>query len=354
MEVATQGSQGHDRMRVARDLADLDTVMVLRVSDYGTMGLRGSESVNDSRSPLSALTRGAGISANDGARGGSFGIGSAVGPMASAMCTVFYTSLPDDGPDVVFAGYSRLASHRDGNGVWRGGEGFFTDLDTEDFRYLRNPTPFGPFPKRTEPGTDLYVVGYRKADEDPDLRNIRDAFVDNFMMAVHRGGLEVRGKGLTEVWELTSETLERFALERTEARAFYRAIHDPAPVERATEHVGHVRLYINVDPTLRRTLGTITMRKPLMKIDTFRHTSIPAKYAAVLVCADPRGNSLLRDLEPPEHTMWDPARATGGTAAIRELKEFVRAALRERVSDRIGDTVEIKGSRSSSPRRRSR
>src|SRR5947208_1419663 len=81
VEIATRGSQGHDRMLAARDFANRGAVTVLRISDYGTTGLRGSESVNDSRSPLSALTRGAGISANDGARGGSFGIGSAVGPM---------------------------------------------------------------------------------------------------------------------------------------------------------------------------------------------------------------------------------------------------------------------------------
>lgn len=344
VEEATQGTQGHDRMRAALKLAHQEKVSVLRISDFGTTGLGGSESRNDPSSPLSALTRGAGISANDGSRGGSFGIGSAVGPMASDLCTVFYTSLPRGDSEIVFAGYSRLASHQDADGTWRVGDGFFTDLSaTEDFRYLRAPLPFGPFKARTEPGTDIFIVGYRKANEDPYLHNIRDAFVDNFMMAIHKGHLVVSGKGCDEGWRLDAQTLEMSVRERPESQAFYRAILDPNPTVLMSNRFGEVRLYINVDPGLVKTLHTITMRRPLMRIDEFRHTSIPVKYAAVLVCADPKGNTLLRDLEPPQHDRWDGGRAVGGPAAVKELKDFVRQALRERVRDTVGDIVEIKG-----------
>lgn len=345
VEVATRTTQGHDRMEAALALARKNTVPVLRISDFGTIGLSGSESMNAPTSPLSALTRGAGISANDGKRGGSFGIGSAVGPMASNLCTVFYTSLPRGESDVVFAGYSRLATHEDSNGILRVGDGFYTDLNkvTEDFYYRRNPPQFGPFKPRTQPGTDIFIVGYRKAGEDPYLHNIRDAFVDNFMLAIHNGKLEVSGKTHGKDWHLDAGTLGTYADSHPESRAFYRAIRDPEPTVTVSERFGKMCLYINVDPDLSKTLHTITMRMPLMKIDTFRHTSIPAKYAAVLVCADPKGNKLLRELEPPQHDSWDGGRASGGPAAVRELKDFVRKALRERVRERVGELVEIKG-----------
>jgi hypothetical protein len=344
VEVATRGSQGHGRMKTALKLAHEETVWILRISDFGTTGLEGSESLNTPTSPLSALTRGAGISANDGSRGGSFGIGSAVGPMASAMCTVFYTSLPRRESEVVFAGHSRLATHQDSGGIFRVGDGFFTDVSRpKDFSYLRNPPPFGPFKPRTQPGTDIFIVGYRKADEDPQLHNIRDAFIDNFMMAVHEERLEVSGRGLGEEWHLDALTLEAFARTRPESLAFYRAIHDREPTVTKIPLLGEVALHINVDPELPKTLHTITMRRPLMRIDTFRHTSIPAKYAAVLVCADPKGNAFLRELEPPQHDCWDGGRAPGGHPAIKDLKDFVRQALRERVRDTVGEIVEIKG-----------
>jgi hypothetical protein len=344
VEVATRGTQGHDRMEAALDLAYGDMVSVLRISDFGTKGLEGSESVNAPTSPLSALTRGAGISSNDGNRGGSFGIGSAVGPMMSDLCTVFYTSLPSGQSDVVFAGHSRLASHKGADGTWRVGDGFFTDRsNSSDFEYLRQPLPFGPFEPRTRPGTDIFIVGYRKAGDDPQLHNIRDAFVDNFMMAIHQGHLVVTGRGHGEEWRLDTQTLKAYADARLESRAFYQAILDPEPAVITSSRFGEVSLHINVDPNLAKTLHTITMRRPLMKIDTFVHTSIPAKYAAVLICADPKGNKLLRELEPPQHDRWDGGRARGGQAAIKELKDFVRKELRERVRDRVGEIVDIKG-----------
>lgn len=340
----TEGTEGHDRMREAWRLAGEPTVSVLRISDYGTTGLKGSESVKEPRSPLSALTRGAGISANDGRRGGSFGIGSAVGPMASGLCTVFYSSMPSGTSEIVFTGHSRLATHADEAGVLRVGDGFYTDLTvTNDFRYLRNPGSFGPFDPRTQPGTDIFITGYRKAGEDGWLHNIRDAFVDNFMMAIHRGKLQVSGKGNESTWHLDSETLATHVEERPETLAFYRAVGDPHPAVKKTERFGDIKLYINVDPSLPKTLHTITMRRPLMRIDTFRHTSIPVKYAAVLECSDPEGNKLLRGLEPPQHDRWDSGRADDGMAAIAELKTFVRQELRARVKEQIGDIMEIKG-----------
>jgi hypothetical protein len=262
----------------------------------------------------------------------------------SDLCTVFYTSLALGQSDVVFAGHSRLASHRDTEGTWRVGDGFFTDRSNpSDFEYLRRPLTFGPFEPRTQPGTDIFIVGYRKAGDDPQLHNIRDAFVDNFMMAIHRGHLVVRGKGHLEEWCLDTQTLKTYADARPESRAFYQAILDPEPAVITSPRFGEVSLHINVDPNLPKTLHTITMRRPLMKIDTFVHTSIPAKYAAVLICADPKGNKLLRELEPPQHDRWDGGRARGGQAAIKELKDFVRKELRDRVRDRVGEIVDIKG-----------
>jgi hypothetical protein len=340
----SSGTQGHDRMLKAKEMAGRDNVSVLRVGDYGTKGLAGSESIDQPHTPLSALTRGAGISANDGSRGGSFGIGSAVGPMASDLCTVLYTSLPIGASEVVFAGNARLASHRDESGTWRVGDGFFTDLAlTDDFRYLRNPGAFGPFAQRTEPGTDVFVLAYRKAADDPTLEHIKNAFLRNFLLAIHRGDLIVKGIFEGGAWELNSQTLDHHVAGRPDVLAFHRAIKDPNPIQTVSERFGALSLYINVDDTLERTLHTITVRRPRMRIDTFRHTSIPAKYAAVLECADDKGNTLLRRLEPPQHHEWDPGRAPGGGAALKELKDFVREGLRSRVRQELGESVEVRG-----------
>ena len=72
VEEETRNSQGHKGMLLAYETACQESIQVLRVSDFGTSGLSGSESIDAPKSSLSALTRGAGISADDGKRGGSF------------------------------------------------------------------------------------------------------------------------------------------------------------------------------------------------------------------------------------------------------------------------------------------
>lgn len=345
VERETRRQQGHGRMRRAAELAEEDEVRVLRISDYGTTGLTGSESVDSPSSPLSALTRGTGTSDDDGARGGSFGIGSAVGPMASDMSTVLYVSRPQDEDTTVFAGYSRLASHRDDDGEWHRGDGYFTRLDAEDFDYLRPAPRLGSFPTRAEPGTDIYILGFRMAEDDPDLTHIRDAAVDNFMAAILHGRLVVTGiHHGDQSWTLDDTSLSDHVRGRTEAAAFLQALQDPTPTIEKVDGVGQVKLYVNIDNSLDSKLHTITMRKPLMRIDEFKHHSITVPYAAVLVCDDDEGNRVLRRLEPPRHDEWDPGRdPVNGRRIVSSLKTFVRAALRDRVDEKLGDTVEIKG-----------
>lgn len=339
----TANQQGHDRMVKAAALAKQDEICVLRISDYNTSGLTGSEALNASGSPLSRLTRGKGGSSDD-QRGGSFGIGSAVGPMASELCTVIYTSLPEDASQSVMAGYTRLATHELDGTSYRA-EGYFTRLDLEsDFNYPRPASKIGPFPERTEPGTDIYILGYRMADSDPRLENVRDAVIDNFMVAIDRGRLIVEGIALGKRWTLNKDTIAGLAKRRPEANAFYVALQDPEPAVIDLEQIGKAMLYINIDDRLDKKLHTVAMRAPLMKIDTFRHNSISAKYAAVLICDSPEGNKYLRRLEPPQHHLWDAARdPVNGNSVVRDLKAFVRDSLRARIKTQVGDLVEIDG-----------
>ena len=339
----TKKQQGHERMVRAVELAMLDVIPVLRISDYNTTGLTGSEIITAEESPLSRLTRAQGGS-NDDERGGSFGIGSAAGPSASSLCTVFYTSMPEDTGNSVMAGYSRLATHELDGTRYRA-DGYFTRLDLEDdFEYFRPAIKFGPFSERTNVGTDIYILGYRMADSDPELERVRDVVIGNFMTAIDRGRLVVDGIANGNQWTLSAETLKGFAQRRPEAHAFYVALKDPEPAEAVLNKVGKVKLYVNIDDRLDKKLHTVTMRTPLMKIDTFKHNSVSAKYAAVLMCETAEGNKYLRALEPPQHHCWDAARDPEyGKSVVNNLKTFVRNALKERVAEEIGDLVEIDG-----------
>lgn len=341
----TVGQMGHDRMVSALKMAERDEIPVLRISDHGTTGLIGSESGTSPGSPLSRLTRGSGNSENDGVRGGSFGIGSAAGRVASTLSTVLYRSLPNDRPagETVLAGFSRLATHLH-EGERRRASGILTRRGGTDFEYRRPAPPIAPFADRTEPGTDIFVLGYRMAEEDPMLHRLRDAALEHFMVAIARGKLEVHGLAADREWTLDVSTVEAEAKREPRHAAFYAALQDPQPDIADLPSLGRVELYVNVDDSLQSSLHTVTMRSPLMRIAQYRFNSVRAKYAAIAVCADERGNALLRRLEPPQHDAWDPDRSPEtGRSAIKELKEFIGERLRARVSETLGETVEIKG-----------
>lgn len=338
--------QGHEHVVTAFESACSTRVPVLRIRDYGTQGLTGSESRDHPHTPLSMLTRGTGASSNETWRGGSFGIGSSVGPLASKMRTVAYASKRRDDQDVIFASVSRLCSHRDGEGTPRLGTGYYTFLDDlSDFRYRRNPDSIDGFDSRKETGTDIYVYDYRAAGG-TGLLDVKRAAAENFMVAIHRGRLVVEGRTPTGGWRLDSETIaetiESDEVLRTELLPFYRALTETKAIPGNLRHTGEVQLYIHVDDTLEKKLGTQVMRKPLMKITTLQHT-FHVPYAAVFICENDEGNQTLRDIEPATHDKWNDKGPRSNEAAVKEIKTFIRKELFEVVPQKLGKSTMIRG-----------
>lgn len=343
---SSRNLQGHEHVLGAYKSACSPLVPVLAIRDYGTLGLTGSESRDNPHTALSMLTRGTGASSNDPSRGGSFGIGSSVGPLASRMRTVAYASKRNEEQAVVFTSVSRLSSHRDAQGEWRLGTGYYTCLDDlSDFKYLRNPAPIDGFDARSDTGTDVYIYDYRAADR-AELLDVKRAAAMNFMVAIHRGRLIVEGRTPTSRWRLDRDTLAKIIesdeLLRVELLPFYRALTETKAVPGALRYTGEVKLYIHVDDTLEKKLGTQVMRKPLMKVTTLDHT-FHVPYAAVFICENDEGNKTLRAIEPPTHDKWNDKGPRSNEAAVKEIKTFIRKKLLEVVPQKLGRTTTIRG-----------
>lgn len=342
---ASAGLEGRSALDDAMKAFSKTSVPVLCIGDSGTTGLTGRESVDDPHSALSSLTRSVGASSNDGDRGGSFGIGSAVGVLGSRMRTVAYISRPIDMPETVFASTARFASFKDEAGEWRQSTGYLTAIEEKDLRYPRGIPAIGPFTPRTKPGTDVYVLDYRGADTDNGLLSVKRSAAENFWAAIHEGHLVVRGSSDGGNWVLTADSLES-ELEADEILAtstlpFYRARTRGSRIPATLRTVGDVELYVNLDDVPETMHFVQFMRKPLMKVQNYEQRGV--QVAAVFICRDDKGNERLRKIEPPAHDRWNAKGPRSDSAAVDEIRLFVRQSIRDLIPKQLGDTAEIKG-----------
>ena len=206
-------------------IAAKEEITVLKISDFGTTGLTG----DDESGRWLALVKSQGISEKDNTAGGSFGIGKSSPFAASRFRTVFYGTRTEAGT-VALQGVSRLVTHKNADGKLTQGTGFIGNYDAHGgeggepvFRAIRDeskiPAPF----RRTEPGTDIWVIGYRSGNEwSCDLTR---SILTNFWPAIHRGSIEflVGGKAINKA-NLEELILKHIGQEDFEAHHFQKAI----------------------------------------------------------------------------------------------------------------------------------
>lgn len=342
-------TEGAKRIRAINERLSAPSISVLRVSDYGTTGLEGEE--NSKSGGLQALTRSSGVSSSGGGRGGSFGIGAAVGVMASGIGTVGYLTRRAGEDETVYASWAQLTGHLDEAGKHRRARGIFTNAHVRDkLSYPRfGADGFGPFAPRTELGTSVLIFDYLSAAEDPRLTAIRRSVVRNFLVAILEGDLVVTGRGVGGEWRLDSTTLDATLQEDAELGErigpFRRAM-ELEPIIRTLPRIGEVELRIlELDPrpdgSLPRTLDTMLMRRPRMLIDFMKHRGLPKPYAAVFICRNEEGNELLRGLEGPSHDGWKSRGVRGDSRLVSIVRNFIKDELRDALGFRASGSLDV-------------
>lgn len=308
-------------------LAEKPEIPVLKISDFGTTGLTGDDT--DERGRWLALVKSQGLSNKGDTAGGSFGIGKSSPFAASRFRTVFYGTCTEAGSEAL-QGVSRLVTHKDAAGKLTQGVGFIGKYDSnggEDgepvFRAIRSSADIPPLYRRTEPGTDIWVIGYRSGDE---WRNdLVRSILTNFWPAIFHGTIEFRvGTQKITKGNLAELINSHVGQEDFEAHYFYKAIHRQ-PITRRLRHVGDCALYLAADaPDLPKRICMV--RKSGMRIFDYQPKSCRVPFSGLFICSDSEGNKLLRKMEPPKHDLWDPKRVEGpeGKKAMQEIKEWIR------------------------------
>ena len=362
---ANEGEKATQFFDNAEALLAKPKLSILQFSDSSTKGVRGP---CENGYPYFALMKATGQSKKDsGTATGSFGIGKFAPYTVSGLRTVFLTTVWQDGQGKLHhyvQGKSILMSHMEGEHTHRG-TGFWGVKascqpligETEKLpAWLQRDDS-----KAEQTGTTLSILGFVPSKDWE--RVLAASIAESFFGAILRGNLEVEITGgptltaatLPEIFE-DKEVVGAISDQKEEPETFQNSGHflrALSSTESETEEtqnaaLGHCRLHILVGEGLPKKVAIlrngmlITSELPgLRRFGEFK------EFAAVLECLSEKGNSLLRDMEPPAHDNFEPARLATppqqrvGRIALREVAVWVREMLQRHAQDPVAEVTEI-------------
>lgn len=289
-------------------------IKCLRVSDFHTSGLEGVLS-NNPEKPFYLLTKGSGISYKGSGAGGSKGIGKYAAFVNSSMNTVFYSTYNKDG-EHGYIGVSKLRSAPipDTDGLMTQGIAYFSRNDKKE--PILEELLLDPNFCREEGnyGTDIYIIGFNSGD---DWKwSIISKLIESFMVAIKEETLIVDVDDVTVSKDKLPELINDPNLKRVCGKRLYRDIqaqyallYEDDIVKKTIDlrELGKVDVYVKKYDANNSDMATqrcVFVRYPYMKIK-MSETLSKLPFSAMCVIGDNAINSLLRDVENPQHTDWE-------------------------------------------------
>ncbi len=311
-------------------------VDVLRISDYNTTGLDEDRWYH--------LVCSTGSSPSRSGSGGSFGIGKSAPFAASAIRTVFYSTMLADG-SVAFQGNTRISSFKDDDNDIHRGVGSYGVKNEErpGVIAIRNRFDIPDVFERNERGTDVIVMGYRHSDDWE--KRIIGAVAESFYVAIIENQLEViigdEDKQPIIINRNTlAEIIDRYVDDEDTILYYKTAINPSRVFHDDIPGIGAVDMYVLIGEGKKHVQG---MRKTLMKIHDFsRLRTLDGEYAGVVIVRGDDGNRELRSLEPPAHDEWKlDLGEDNAKEMLKRLRWWVVENLRSIANEREATVEEI-------------
>ncbi len=337
------------------------TIGYLRVRDLNTRGMTYIDD-EDTPSAFKACVRESSASfKDDDDAGGSHGLGKTVGFVNSELNAVYYSTKTEDG-QTYGEGVIKLSDHKlvDSNGVAK----HYEAIAFYDSKEGMGPDVGNSIPevfRRTDPGTDVYVIGIERSDED--ILEMKKETLRSFFKAIHDDKLAVEIEGeyfcsgnLEEKFDLYYPP-EKYSnldnirtnnpeidfnprpyllevLSKKSSDEDHLVIDSKEKFPDKFSYLGHAILYLWKSQQIK-TEGcrdsVVYMRNNSMAIEVKRGRNNKG-YFGVFIC-DGIGSKYLRIMENVTHDKWDEdelrnARKETKDIAkktIREIKDFITA-----------------------------
>ena len=314
------------KMGLIKDAAEkyldtADTIPVLKISDYNTVGLTGTRAEKGTN--WTGLVREVGATNKTNGKSGSFGVGKFAPFNFSAIRTLLYSTRNVDG-ETALQGKTILTSFIDSDGKRKQNIGLFGFEEDDDSKAIYDFNDVPEVFRRKTTGTDIFVLGAKK---DPDwIHQTAISVLDYFFYAIYINDLSVSIKENDKEVVICKETLPALIEEYTEyctekeikfdAPVFWEVLQNTTgKTQKFTTTIrnkGEVELYLMLDSDFydRRIME---MRSAGMKIQEDTDFRIGANFHGIFIATgagsksdkpEDNINSFLRRCENQAHDAW--------------------------------------------------
>lgn len=298
--------------QVANEKFESDTIDILKISDYNTIGLVGIEKrIN---SAWYGLIKSSGNSTKSGVSGGSYGSGKHAAFVFSYFRTILYgTYVENEG--YAFQGKSILCSHKK-DGVVKSNIGYWGNITEQECKPIRNQEMMDEFYRRDKTGTDLYIIG-AKLEKEEWVENIIYSVIENFWKLIIDEKLEVSIVNNGQRINIDSKNVRALAQMGKEdnARIDEHDIFNAYKFIELNDSIEEVRygsicgendveLKIAKLPQYPEK-KILRMRETEMKINIFSPRRRPVNFIGILIAKGEELNRQLRESEPQTHDAWN-------------------------------------------------
>ena len=309
-----------------------DFIRILRVSDYNTTGLTGSDKIKSS--PWQDLVKSSGVSNKNGESGGSFGIGKSAPFACSDLRTIFYSTLDKDGLKAS-QGVSRLVSFecKENNiEVITQGKGYYGY--TFDNSPIKESISFDGY-IRQEIGTDLYILGF--IEQELWEKEIIKELIEGYLISILRRDLVVTVNETQINSENICHFIDKYKEDIPLAYNYYQVLTSDKAVTilENFENLGEIELKIMIKKDFRRKV--LMSRNNGMKIFDKKNISSTIPFAGVCILKDAEINEFFREMENPQHNNWEEERHSDAKKA-KKIKKKLFEFIKEKVFE-VGKTT---------------
>ena len=334
-----------------------DHLGFIRVSDYNTKGMTYEDGNTDT--PFYAFVRSAGVTVkDDSSAGGSFGFGKAAYYLLSPINTIIVSTCTEDYKKY-FEGAASLCTHTY-KGAKKMAFGYYDDQNGKPITEESDiPAKF----RRSEPGTDINILGFDMNDTDEAIQEMTEAVLRNFWMAIYDGKLVVNINDDVEIRKDNIEELMEQHFEDTDDTTRKAGYYNPRPYFDAVRLTGSSGKYLFFEDELpllghvclfvfkkKGATDKIAFMRALRMLVYAKRTRTNYGMYGVFYCDSEKGNDLLRNMENPAHDEWKSSnwRVNGktfgmGRIALQEMENFITECLSSAFSLKEKKAIDIKG-----------